>query len=189
MGIAFSVLEVTATGRDPIRCIVDRAIFSVGSNPECDLCLQGKDIAGVQFVLKRQTGGDIVLENCAPTGTRVAGREVKKAFSLENEHIIQFEAVSLRFLFVESSDEESARNTLTLRDLGRKPSAQWVAHFENKKYSITQEGLRIGCGPENELRLSDPWVSGAHATLRIEGDRCFVLDRDSRNGVFWDSKR
>jgi DNA-binding NtrC family response regulator len=43
--------------------------------------------------------------------------------------------------------------------------------------------LRLGASPENDLVLTDPGVSGAHAELTLEGDEVLVRDLGSTNGT------
>ncbi len=49
--------------------------------------------------------------------------------------------------------------------------------------------LIIGSGPEAELRLDDPTVSGRHCELVVRGDQVVVRDLGSRNGVMLNGVR
>jgi pSer/pThr/pTyr-binding forkhead associated (FHA) protein len=42
----------------------------------------------------------------------------------------------------------------------------------------------LGCEPDNEIVLDDPYVSGHHARLNWDGVDWWIEDLDSRNGTF-----
>ena len=47
----------------------------------------------------------------------------------------------------------------------------------------------LGAGPENEIVLGDPFVSGRHARLSWDGSNWWVEDLGSRNGTYVDRRR
>jgi len=48
---------------------------------------------------------------------------------------------------------------------------------------VLAERLRLGASAANDLRLTDPAVSGTHAELCFRGERLFLRDLDSTNGT------
>lgn len=52
-----------------------------------------------------------------------------------------------------------------------------------ERYRITENGLRIGRGTENDVILSDKLASRRHARIFREGNALIIQDLDSRNGV------
>lgn len=54
---------------------------------------------------------------------------------------------------------------------------------------LGQERIRIGCTPDNDLRLDENWMSRHHATLRLGPDATVVEDAGSTNGVFVNGRR
>ena len=57
------------------------------------------------------------------------------------------------------------------------------------RFRIERPSIQIGRGPQNDVRLSDPTVSGAHATLVLRGDVWHLVDVGSTNGTFIDGVR
>jgi hypothetical protein len=47
----------------------------------------------------------------------------------------------------------------------------------------------LGAGPENDIVLGDPFVSGRHARLNWDGASWWVEDLGSRNGTYVDRRR
>ena len=72
-----------------------------------------------------------------------------------------------------------------------KPYAYLVMQDETqKRYPITRETWRIGRGKDNELILDDNSVSRRHAEIhRDKGDIFTLIDLDSLNGIFVNSKK
>ncbi len=56
-------------------------------------------------------------------------------------------------------------------------------------YVIDRPEVSIGRSPDNTLSIPDPFCSGRHAIIVTVGDRYFVRDNGSKNGVFVDGKR
>lgn len=49
---------------------------------------------------------------------------------------------------------------------------------------ISKGETTLGKGPQNDILLSDPSVSGSHAVIRFEGGNFMLCDLGSRNGTF-----
>ncbi len=56
-------------------------------------------------------------------------------------------------------------------------------------YTIDRSEVTIGRTPDNTLAIPDPFCSGRHAAIVNVGDKYFVRDNASKNGVFVDGKR
>lgn len=56
--------------------------------------------------------------------------------------------------------------------------------LSGQQFSITQEGLRIGREPGNEIHLDDAGVSRQHARVLLHNGAVWVQDAGSRNGIF-----
>jgi hypothetical protein len=52
------------------------------------------------------------------------------------------------------------------------------------EFAIEQAVTRIGSGKENELQVSDDYVSGKHAAIRYDSAGLYLSDSGSRNGTF-----
>jgi len=56
-------------------------------------------------------------------------------------------------------------------------------------YDIDRPEVSIGRSPDNTLAVPDPFCSGKHAIILLAGERYFVRDNNSKNGVFVNGKR
>ena len=78
-----------------------------------------------------------------------------------------------------------------------KPSALPLATLEvisgapaaGSIFRVERAVVQIGRNADNDIRLVDPGVSGAHATLMQRGDVWQILDLGSRNGTFVEAQR
>jgi hypothetical protein len=52
------------------------------------------------------------------------------------------------------------------------------------EFAIEQAVTRLGSGKENELQVSDDFVSGKHAAIRYDSGGLYLSDSGSRNGTF-----
>ncbi len=55
---------------------------------------------------------------------------------------------------------------------------------EQKTFAVTSKGLHIGRSIDNDIVLNDPCISRRHAAIQLRGRAVWVIDLDSRNGVF-----
>ena len=51
-------------------------------------------------------------------------------------------------------------------------------------HRATDQALRLGRSPDNDVILRDPATSGHHARLERRGDQFWVVDLGSTNGTF-----
>ncbi|MCJ7611504.1 MAG: SpoIIE family protein phosphatase [Candidatus Aminicenantes bacterium] len=56
-------------------------------------------------------------------------------------------------------------------------------------FTVDRPEISIGRSPDNTLAVPDPFCSGRHAIIVSAGDRFFVRDNNSKNGVFVNGKR
>lgn len=60
---------------------------------------------------------------------------------------------------------------------------------KGRQFSIEQTVYRIGSGNENELQVSDDYVSQKHAAIRYDSGSLYLSDGGSRNGTFLNGAR
>jgi type II secretory pathway predicted ATPase ExeA len=58
-----------------------------------------------------------------------------------------------------------------------------------QEQTITQQRVTIGRGKENDLCIESPFISRQHATIFCNGAETAVVDLDSKNGTFVNSRR
>ena len=64
----------------------------------------------------------------------------------------------------------------------------WLVDPLGQGYLLGAEPLIIGRSPKADIVVDDEAVSREHAQVRLSGDRCLVLDLNSANGTFLDSR-
>lgn len=60
---------------------------------------------------------------------------------------------------------------------------------KGRKYPLTEQGLRLGRDPGNEIRIDDNGVSRQHARFILHNGAAWVQDVGSRNGIFVNDMR
>ncbi len=60
---------------------------------------------------------------------------------------------------------------------------------KGRQYPIEQANYRIGSGEENELQLSDDYLSHRHASIMYDSGNLYLSDSDSRNGTYLNDAR
>ena len=65
----------------------------------------------------------------------------------------------------------------------------YIGEKLTKQFELTSDDLTIGRSDENGLVLRDPGVSRHHATIVREGTVYFIVDNNSKNGVFVNKER
>ena len=55
---------------------------------------------------------------------------------------------------------------------------------EEQTFAVTERGLTIGRALDNDIVLNNAIVSRRHARVELRGNEPWVVDADSRNGVF-----
>lgn len=61
---------------------------------------------------------------------------------------------------------------------------------KGKQVAVPQQGsVSLGRAPTCTVPLSDPGVSGHHASIGFEGSQLIVFDAGSRNGVFLNNQK
>ncbi len=70
------------------------------------------------------------------------------------------------------------------RPVGGGPGPRATLAIEGGASAELGEITRIGRGPDNDLIVTDPLVSGHHAEVRLIGEEYVLADAGSRNGTF-----
>lgn len=64
------------------------------------------------------------------------------------------------------------------------PEAHAWLVFEDREVPITQDVVRLGRAPDNDIPVSGRFVSGVHAEIRQTAEGYVLRDLDSRNGTY-----
>lgn len=65
----------------------------------------------------------------------------------------------------------------------------FLIHPSGHRYPIGLNGLTLGRAIENDVVLADEEISRRHAVIQAQGDKIWLYDRDSFNGVFVNEQR
>jgi hypothetical protein len=81
-----------------------------------------------------------------------------------------------------------SRKTVLISDRQRSPVVGWLVAMSGEQkgqdFRIRDGQNILGSGPEADVQLRDPTVSGKHASLRYKEGKFFLIDLDSSNGTF-----
>lgn len=55
---------------------------------------------------------------------------------------------------------------------------------KTKQYNIDSDIVTVGRSSENDIQISDEYISREHLRIRKQGDKYFVRDLGSENGTF-----
>jgi len=91
---------------------------------------------------------------------------------LDTERTIRLEVGRARRGTTRTDDEADAR------------PARLLLRLDDGRDLPLDRALKIGCAPDNDLVLDDPYVSGWHCVVTRESGRFLVVDCGSRNGTF-----
>jgi Inner membrane component of T3SS, cytoplasmic domain len=82
----------------------------------------------------------------------------------------------------------AGRKTVLLTETRKAPVVGWFVALSGSQkgedFRIRDGQNIIGSGPEADIVLRDPAVSGKHASLRYKDQKFFITDLDSTNGTF-----
>ena len=61
--------------------------------------------------------------------------------------------------------------------------------YEHLSLGLKEQITYIGRSPENDIQISDNYVSRGHLELNKKGDKYFIKDLNSANGTFLNGKK
>ncbi|MGO8796039.1 MAG: FHA domain-containing protein [Candidatus Sulfotelmatobacter sp.] len=83
------------------------------------------------------------------------------------------------------------RKTVLISEQQRAPVVGWLVAMNGSQrgrdFRIHDGQNVLGSAPDADVQLSDPTVSGKHASLRYKDGKFFLVDLDSSNGTFLNS--
>src|SRR5512141_1376477 len=167
-------LSLANAGRTVTWRAVEEGLTTLGSNPECDVCIPDAEVAPIQALLRRD-GDVLTLVNRAPQGTRVSDEHVERELRLGDGDAIHVGPVVATVRFERTAADDDARNrTRTLTRTGAGASSATLAAPEalpGRVFPIDERGLSIGSDPGNDVVVTDPYVSAFHARVTLADGR------------------
>jgi DNA-binding NtrC family response regulator len=180
-------LSLASAGRQLLWRELDQGATTVGSNPECDLCIPDAAVAPVQLLLRREAAA-LTAVNRNAAGSRIGSEVVCGEQRLADGDELHLGPMVATVRFLEETPALSRVRTRTLPGAESPGSRPWrltsPLGLPSRLFEVTDAGLTIGSDAGNDVVVGDPYVSAFHARLRLEQGRVIIRDLGSRNGVF-----
>lgn len=178
-----------------------RETISIGRSPDNDIVIDDPTVSRKHARLVFD-GNQYIVEDLASTaGIKVNGNKVQKAPMPVGATL---KLGDTEIVFGKTQDPpakprpapsprpapapvQPANNPAATRVIGKQKTASWLAVTAGpdtgSTIQLTDGDNFIGRGRENELVLSDSYVSSRHAMVRIENGKSYVYDVGSKGGT------
>jgi len=190
------VLPDTATANDFGARIIDLLKGSVhgvppsglhiGRDPVCQVVLPSTSVSRQHALIAPSLHGYIITDR-STNGVLVNGTKVRGSQQLGQGDVIRIGDHEFRFeilapLAQPGSSEADRPALATIEVLSDGP-------LKGARFPVERPVIHIGRSAENDVRIADDSVSGAHATLLRRGSVWHLIDLASTNGTFVDGRR
>jgi pSer/pThr/pTyr-binding forkhead associated (FHA) protein len=158
----------------------------IGRDPVCQVVLPLTSVSRQHALIAPALHGYIITDR-STNGVQVNGTKVRGSQQLGQGDVIRIGEHEFRFEIVapltQSEASEADRRALaTMEVLSDGP-------LKGARFPVERPVIHIGRSAENDVRLADDSVSGAHATLLRRGSMWHLIDLASTNGTFVDGRR
>ena len=159
----------------------------IGRDPVCQVVLPSTAVSRQHALIAPSTHG-YVLTDRSTNGVLANGAKVHGSRQLAQGDIIRIGEHDFRFEVVSPPVEDKPKDPsrrapiAILEVLSDGP-------LKGARLPVERPVVHIGRSAENDLRIADDSVSGAHATLLRRGSIWHLIDLASTNGTFVDGKR
>lgn len=159
----------------------------IGRDPVCQVVLPSTAVSRQHALIAPSTHG-YVLTDRSTNGVFANGAKIHGSRQLAQGDIIRIGEYEFRFEVAAPADDAKPRDPskrspiATLEVLSDGP-------LKGVQLPVERPVVHIGRSAENDLRIADDSVSGAHATLLRRGALWHLIDLASTNGTFVDGKR
>ena len=174
-----------------------KSSFVIGASPECDIVLNGRNIASEQAKVEKDEDS-YVITDLSDGNTYVNGEPIDIYVLQEGDHL-RFGFDILAFNFREVTEKnlvnikrdierilqqslESESNCATIR----------VLEGINKNMVYPLKGKKVflmGRGSTNDIKIVDSKISRVHCKIEIEGGEYILFDQQSTNGIYVDGEK
>jgi pSer/pThr/pTyr-binding forkhead associated (FHA) protein len=158
----------------------------IGRDPVCQVVLPATAVSRQHALIAPALHGYIITDR-STNGVLVNGSKVRGSQQLGQGDVIRIGEHEFRFEIVapltrpDSSDADR-RALATMEVVSDGP-------LLGARFPVERPVIHIGRSAENDVRLADDSVSGAHATLLRRGSVWHLIDLASTNGTFVDGRR
>lgn len=158
----------------------------IGRDPVCQVVLPATSVSRQHALIAPSLHGYIITDR-STNGVLVNGSKVRGSQQLGQGDVIRIGEHEFRFEIVApltqpGSDESDRRSLATIEVLTDGP-------LKGARFPIERPVVHVGRSAENDVRIADDSVSGAHATLLRRGSVWHLIDLASTNGTFVDGRR
>lgn len=155
--------------------------LNIGRDPVCQVVLPATSVSRQHALIAPSLHGYIITDR-STNGVQVNGVKVRGSQQLGQgdfvrigEHEFRFEIVAP--LTQPEQNEGDRRALATMEVLSDGP-------LKGALFPVERPVIHIGRSAENDVRIADDSVSGAHATLLRRGSVWHLIDLASTNGTF-----
>ena len=159
----------------------------IGRDPVCQVVLPSTSVSRQHALIAPSLHGYIITDR-STNGVLVNASKVHGSQQLTQGDVIRIGDYEFRFEVVASAAEAKRSGGVrrlplaTLEVLSDGP-------LKGAQFPVERPVIHIGRSAENDVRIADDSVSGAHATLLRRGSLWHLIDLASTNGTFVDGKR
>lgn len=158
----------------------------IGRDPVCQVVLPATSVSRQHALIAPALHGYIITDR-STNGVLVNGAKVRGSQQLGQGDVIRIGEHEFRFEIVApiariEAGEADRRSLATMEVLTEGP-------LKGACFPVERPVIHVGRSAENDIRLADDSVSGAHATLLRRGSLWHLIDLASTNGTFVDGRR
>ena len=158
----------------------------IGRDPVCQVVLPATSVSRQHALIAPSLHGYIVTDR-STNGVLVNGSKVRGSQQLGQGDVIRIGDHEFRFEILAPLEhpeltEAERRALATIEILSEGPLC-------GARFPVERPVIHIGRSAENDVRIADDSVSGAHATLLRRGSVWHLIDLASTNGTFVDGRR
>ena len=85
-----------------------------------------------------------------------------------------------------SEDPMTRPSTAQIRSVVQELEKRSRVFVQGETHFLLKDRITVGSSPICDVRIDDPWrfIDDVHAIVKKEGDSWYILDNNSKNGVF-----
>jgi pSer/pThr/pTyr-binding forkhead associated (FHA) protein len=160
--------------------------LQIGRDPVCQVVLPSTSVSRQHALIAPSLHGYIITDR-STNGVLVSGTKVRGSQQLGQGDVIRVGEHEFRFEIVaplsQPDSNESDKRALAIMEVVTD------GPLKGARFPVERPVVHIGRSAENDVRIADDSVSGAHATLVRRGAVWHLIDLASTNGTFVEGKR
>ncbi len=181
-------------GQPAMRHQLKSSQVNIGRDTSCEIQLTDEDISRVHCSLIWEKGLYKIIDKSA-NGILVNDKE-EETHDLQNGDMITVGTWRIKY---EDQVEEGIRETVirdakptkvlkfesSKKELRMESLELTIVSSDGKKKKVSTSGSIIGADAENDIVVeNDPYISGSHCAIRMDGNDFIVEDLESKNGTY-----